>query len=250
MNSWDNVAKWYDKLVGEHGSDYHSNVIIPGALKLISPKRGEQALDVACGQGVFCRRLDELGVRVTGIDASPELINQAKQRSPKIHYLVSDAKNLHRFQDNTFDFVTCIMAIMNFDPFEPAIKEMARVIKAPGRILLVMNHPCFRIPRQSGWGFDEQRKLQYRRVDNYMTALKIPIQMQPGYDPKKLTWTYHRPLTEYFQAFQNSGLAVSRLEEWTSHRTSAPGAKKRAEDRSRNEIPLFLALLLEPVRSD
>jgi hypothetical protein len=36
-------------------------------------------------------------------------------------------------------------------------------------MVLLLTHPCFRVPRQSGWGWDEQRKLQYRRVDRYLT---------------------------------------------------------------------------------
>ena len=159
--SWNEVSNWYDQLVGEKGSDYHQNVIIPGALKMLGAKRGEAVLDVACGQGVFARRLQEQGVIVTGIDSSEKLIELARRRSPEIKYFVSDASNLSRFPDKSFDAVSCIMAIMNIDPLAPVIREMARVLKKGGRMLLVMNHPCFRIPRQSGWGIDENRKLCY-----------------------------------------------------------------------------------------
>jgi hypothetical protein len=118
---------------------------------------------------------------------------------------------------------------------------MARVLKREGRMLFVLNHPCFRIPRQSGWGFDANRKLQYRRIDSYMSEMKIPIKMHPGSDPNVQTWTFHRPLEVYFKALTENGLVVDRLEEWTSHRSSLPGTTKKMEDRSRNEIPLFLA---------
>lgn len=109
-------------------------------------------------------------------------------------------------------------------------------------MLWVMNHPCFRIPRQSGWGFDDKRKLQYRRVDRYMTPLKIPIQMHPGALPGVHTWTFHRSLTDYFGALGRSGFLINKLEEWISHRKSKPGARARAENSARMEIPLFLAV--------
>lgn len=240
---WNEVAGWYDKLVGEKGSDYHQNVLLPGALKLLAPQTGERIIDIACGQGVFCRELAKAGAAVTGVDAAENLIKAARSRSSNVKYLVADAANLKTIADRSFNAASCIMALQNMDPLKKIISEMSRVVAAKGRILLVMSHPCFRIPRQSGWGFDEKRKLQYRRVDSYLTPQKIPIQMHPGAAPGKLTWTFHRPLTDYFQALHECGLAVTKLEEWVSHRQSKPGSTSRMENRSRDEIPLFLAIL-------
>jgi ubiquinone/menaquinone biosynthesis C-methylase UbiE len=243
--SWDQVAGWYDKLVGERGSDYHENVILPGALRLLAPNRGEKILDVGCGQGVFSRELARAGAAVTGIDAAPGLIKAAQGRSAGIKYQVADAADLRFFSDGSFDAASCIMALQNMEPLGRIVAEMARVLKKEGRLLLVMSHPCFRIPRQSGWGIDEQRKLQYRRIDSYLTPQKIPIKMHPGADPNLLTWTFHRPLSDYFAALGERGLAVTRLEEWSSHRQSKPGSSSRMENRARAEIPMFLSLLAE-----
>ena len=240
--SWNEVSSWYDQLVGEKGSDYHQNVIVPGALQLLAPRRGEAILDVACGQGVFTRRLAEAGAEVTGIDAAGKLIEAATKRSSNIKYHKADAAKMEMLLSGSFDAVSCIMAIMNMDPLPPVVKEMARVIKTEGRLLLVLNHPCFRIPRQSGWGIDPNRKLQYRRIDSYMSEQKIPIKMHPGSDPGVMTWTFHRPLSVYCQELAENGLMIERLEEWVSHRKSLPGTSKRTEDRSRSEIPLFMAI--------
>lgn len=137
------------------------------------------------------------------------------------------------------------MALQNMEPLDRIVAEIGRVLKPQGRLLLVMSHPCFRIPRQSGWGIDEPRKLQYRRIDSYLTPLKIPIKMHPGAAPNLLTWTFHRPLSEYFAALAAHGLAVTQLEEWASHRQSKPGSSSRMENRARAEIPMFLSLLAE-----
>lgn len=239
---WNDAASWYDKLVGDKGSDYHQNVIIPGAVKMLRPKRGEKILDVACGQGVFSRQLVAAGAEVTGIDASPELIKQAKKLSPDINYLIADATRMKMLADKSFEAASCIMAIMNIDPLPAVLKEVSRVLKPGGRFVMVLNHPCFRVPKQSGWGYDDGRKIQFRRIDSYLSPLKVPIQMQPGYAPKLITFTYHRPLTLYIGALAAAGLAVNQLEEWVSHRVSKPGKRKQAEDHSRNEIPLFMAI--------
>ncbi|MFH1709851.1 MAG: methyltransferase domain-containing protein [bacterium] len=243
--SWDKVAGWYDKHVCE-ASDHHRDVIIPETLKLLDPKAGEKILDVGCGQGALCRELARDGVQAVGIDASKKLIDLAKKRSGEkynIHYRVADAGKLDGIQDGTFDAACSVLAVQNMDNLEAAAKEMSRVVKSGGRLLWVLNHPCFRIPRQSGWGFDEKRKLQYRRVDRYMTEIKIPIQMHPGAAPGVHTWTFHKPLSAYFYQLNSFGFVVTKLEEWVSQRKSKPGGKARAENMARAEIPLFLAIL-------
>src|SRR3954447_5359064 len=74
------VAEWYDQHVGDAGSEYHREVVLPGAVRLLALKPGDRALDVACGQGVLCRLLAGKGVEMTGVDAAPELIRAAKHR--------------------------------------------------------------------------------------------------------------------------------------------------------------------------
>ena len=241
--SWEKVADWYGKHVSE-ASDHHRNIMIPGVLKLLDPKSGEKILDAGCGEGILCRELAGRGVQVVGIDSSKKLIDIAKKRSAKfnIHYRVADAGNLEGIQDATFDAACSILAMQNMEDLDAVTKETARVTKKNGRLVWVLNHPCFRIPRQSGWGFDEKRKLQYRRIDRYMTEMKIPIQMHPGASPNIHTWTFHRPLSVYFDQLNSHGFAVNKIEEWVSQRKSKPGAKARAENMAREEIPLFLAI--------
>ena len=121
-------------------------------------------------------------------------------------------------------------------------KNAARWLKPDGRFVFVTAHPCFRIPRQSHWGWDEKKKTQYRRVDHYSSNIDIPIITPPMADSGIFTLTYHRSLQDYFQVLTKAGLCVDALEEWVSHKKSQPGKRSRAEDRARKEIPLFLAI--------
>src|SRR5215207_7718507 len=79
---WGGVAEWYDRLVGDEGSEYHREVVLPGVVRLLSLPRGATVVDVACGQGVLARQLHERGFKVTGIDAAAELIRAARGRGP------------------------------------------------------------------------------------------------------------------------------------------------------------------------
>lgn len=241
---WDRVASWYDSHVGGEGSEYHQRVVIPGTLRLLEMQPGERVLDLACGQGVLCRALQRLGVQVTGVDLSGELIQRARQRSPKgIRYLVADARGLAgMLPSESFHAAACVLSIQNMEPVEPVFAQCARLLEPGGRLVLVMTHPAFRIPRQTRWGWDEERKLLFRAVDRYLSSLKVPIDTRPFKAPGQVTWTYHRPLQTYVSGLAAAGLWVNALEEWPSPRVSQPGPKARAENRARAEFPLFLAL--------
>ena len=68
--------------------------------------------------------------------------------------------------------------------------------------------------------------------------------MHPGKKGSEVTISFHRPLQYFFKLFSKTGLSVTRLEEWISHKESQNGPRKVAEDKARKEFPLFLALEL------
>jgi len=244
---WDQAAQWYDTLVGLKGSEYQTAVIFPGALQLMQLKRGDRVLDLACGQGVYSRYLSQRKMKVTGLDTSEEMIRFAQSRSdPTIHFEHADAQDPQALPDKTFDAVVCLLALQNIESLLPVMQNVKRWLKPGGRFVMVTTHPCFRIPRQTHWGWDEQKKIQYRRVDLYGSESAIPILTPPFVDAESFTVTYHRPLQSYFQALAEAGLFVDGLEEWASHKTSDPGKRSKAENRARQEIPLFMALRAVP----
>jgi ubiquinone/menaquinone biosynthesis C-methylase UbiE len=244
---WDQAAQWYDTLVGLKGSEYQTAVIFPGALQLMQLKKGATVLDLACGQGVFSRYLAQRKMKVTGLDTSEEMIRFAESRSdPSIRFEHADAQDPQALQGKTFDAVVCLLALQNIENLFPVMRNVKRWLKPGGRFVMVTTHPCFRIPRQTHWGWDEQKKIQYRRVDLYGSESAIPILTPPFVDAQSFTVTYHRPLQSYFQALAEAGLCVDGLEEWASHKTSEPGKRAKAENRARQEIPLFMALRAVP----
>ncbi len=271
--SWEGVAEWYDDLVDERGSDYHRNIVIPGALRLLGNVRHKRVLDVACGQGVLCRELKRLGASVVGIDSSPALIEQARRRSgtsasaglrslerldpnAPISFFVVDARDLDNatggdgsppgrtslFARRSYDAVCCILSIQNIDPIGPVFAGVARLLRPSGCLVIVMLHPAFRAIGQTAWGWDERQRRQFRRVDGYLTPGESAVRIRPGADPALTTLTFHRPLQSYFHELAAAGLMVDALEEWPSHRRSPPSPRAAEEDRARREIPLFLGL--------
>ncbi|MEK7586777.1 MAG: methyltransferase domain-containing protein, partial [Patescibacteria group bacterium] len=141
-----------------------------------------------------------------------------------------------------FDTAYCVLALQNIDDLAKTFAEVKRVLKVGGRFIMVLNHPCFRVLKGSSWGWDEEKKAQYRRVDSYLTAGKFGIEMNPSKEKSAQTISYHRSLQDFFKPLTKAGFAVTRLEEWVSHKVSSPGPRQPAEDRARKEIPLFLML--------
>ena len=244
---WGEVAEWYDQLVGESGSEYHRQVILPGTLRLLDLKPGESAIDIACGQGVLCRALHERGVQVTGVDGATELIQAARQRSdPAIRYEIADARDLSSFHAGRFAAAACVLAIQNIHPIQPVFTGVSRLLQRAGRLVLVMMHPCFRGPKETSWGWDEKAQVQYRRIDRYLMPRKVPIVTHPGKDAGQYTWSFHKPIEAYVKALRNARLLIDAIEEWPSHKTSTSGPRAPAENVARKEIPMFMAIRAMP----
>ena len=240
---WGNVAQWYDQLVGESGSEYHREVVIPGTLRLLAAQPGEKVVDVACGQGVLCRALQDKGIEVTGVDAAAELIAAARERAgTAIRYIMGDARDLSFLPADHFAAAACVLAIQNIHPIQPVFTGVHRLLSHGGRFVVVMVHPCFRGAKETSWGWDEKGGIQYRRVDRYLTPRKSPIVTHPGKDPEQYTWTFHKPIQEYVRAMRVGGLWIDAIEEWPSHKTSTSGPRAGAENLARKEIPMFMAM--------
>lgn len=244
---WSPVADWYDELVGDAGSEFHREVVLPRTLKLLNVQPGERVIDVACGQGVLCRLLATRGVAATGIDAAKELIARAREMPPPANapaprYFLGDARELGFLPEDSFDAAACVLAIQNIHPIAPVFSGAARVLKPGGKFVVVMMHPCFRGTKETHWGWDEKSGVQYRRVDRYLLPRKAPIFAHPGKKDGAYTWTFHKPIEDYVKAAAKAGLLVDAMEEWPSHKKSEPGPRAKAENTARGEIPMFLGM--------
>jgi len=245
--SWQKVNQWYHKLVGSHGHYYHEHVILPNVLKLLQLSPESSVLDIGCGQGVLTRAIPKVA-KYLGIDLALSLIEQAKQNSPYFHYQFVHQDITQSFKpiDDVFTHAVFLLSLQNIKNSQQAIKNAAACLAPRGRLLLVLNHPCFRIPRQSGWGIDPKTKQQYRFINRYLSPLDIPINMTPGQKSSKLTWSFHHSISDYSQMLFDAGLTISKIEEWTSDKQSE-GKNAKMENRARKEFPLFLAILSQKI---
>jgi SAM-dependent methyltransferase len=241
--SWQKASDWYGQIVGEKGHYFHQNVIIPRSLKLLSVQPLSSVLDVGCGSGVFARFLPKT-VLYVGIDNAPGLIQQAKNldKNNSHSFVLGDVTVDVRLPKIDFTHAICMLALQNIKDPGSAFRFVARHTRSNARLLIVLNHPCFRIPRQSSWGIDEQNKLEYRRINRYMSPLEIPVTTHPGVNNSPVTWSFHHPLSDYTKYLSEQGFFIEKMEEWISDKVSV-GKAAAMENRAREEFPLFLAIL-------
>lgn len=246
--SWQHVGKWYNEKVGEEGHFYHQSIIIPQTIRLLnfSEKQPASLLDLACGQGILSRHLPPF-VSYVGIDAAPALIAAAKQyhQQASHQFLVGDVTKKLPLKQPSFTHASIILALQNIEHPLLVFKNASDHLQPGAPFIIVINHPCFRIPRQSSWKVDEENKIQYRRIDRYMSEMKIPIQTHPGKGKESpLTLSFHHPLSAYSRWLKEAGFAIDLIEEWCSNKQSE-GRAAKMENRSREEIPLFMAILAQ-----
>jgi ubiquinone/menaquinone biosynthesis C-methylase UbiE len=248
---WDKASESWADFVREGKDYYREEMNNPVAFRIIRNVRGKRVLDLSCGEGYNTRILARRGAEVVGVDFSAKMIKLARQREKReklgISYRVSDAADLKEFKSESFDVVTCLMALMDIERYEDATSEVARVLKKNGRFVFSITHPCFewgvttsgetiaRWKYEEGTGNTAEKETGHLEVENYFVFAKCEI----SWDMKRLaepfkTTSFHRTLTDYFRALYKNGFLVTRLVE---PRPTSGGVAKYPSLRKHAKIP-------------
>jgi ubiquinone/menaquinone biosynthesis C-methylase UbiE len=136
VEAWDAIAAHYDRFVapGEAG-------LASAALKLAGLRRGQRFLDVAAGTGGLSLPAARLGATVVATDWSPKMIERfharvREERLPDAEGKVMDCHAL-AFPDDSFDLTGSMFGVMLVPDQDEALREMVRVTKRGGRVLLI-----------------------------------------------------------------------------------------------------------------
>ena len=219
QSDWDAMAAWLDNKHQDEGDLWHRALIDPPVLRLLGDVAGLRVLDLACGNGYLARKLAGRGAHVVGVDRSGGLIDLAQRRETRdprgVVYHVADAAYLDALEDDSFDLVACHMALMDIDNAAGALREVARVLRAQGRFIASLSHPCFDILNASAWVVERMAfdVTVWRKIGRYREIARSECPWMIGPSTFHHTPAYHRPLSWYFRAFRSAGLAVTALEE-------------------------------------
>jgi SAM-dependent methyltransferase len=226
-DAWEAEARNWIAWARKPGHDSYWRFHRDRFLELLPPPAG-LTLDLGCGEGRFPRELRARGYEVIGIDASPTLIEHAREADPDGDYRVADAANLP-LADASVRLVVALLTLHDMDDMEGALGEAARVLVTGGRLCAAVVHPI-----NSGGTFAS-------------SAPDAPFIMRESYFEQRqyadtferdgLRMTFigrHRPLEAYFAPLESAGFLVERLVE-------VPDMNDPPGDRWRR-LPLFLHL--------
>ena len=96
---------------------------------LLLPRSEERVLDIGCGDGNHLLFFNKLGLDITGIDASPCMVNRAKERLGHRCTLKQAVAEDLPFEDNAFDLVIMINTLEFLDSPMEALREAGRVAR-------------------------------------------------------------------------------------------------------------------------
>jgi SAM-dependent methyltransferase len=108
-------------------------------IERVPPRADRRWLDLACGTGAVAERAAAFGAPVTGIDLAPALIDvareRARERDLEIDYRVGDCEELD-VADGSFDVVSSALGVMFAPDHEAVARELARVTRGGGQLVL------------------------------------------------------------------------------------------------------------------
>ncbi len=123
----------------------YSRMRLEQALERYLPRvgAGMRAIDVGCGTGHHLKELVSRGFDAVGVDASAEMLDEARRANPTVELHQADVASLP-FADESFDLALCIEVLRYLPDPQRCIAEMARVLR-PGGMCLATAAPLFSI---------------------------------------------------------------------------------------------------------
>lgn len=178
MQSWRTNAQAWTQAVRNRVIESRRLVTDAAILNAIVQLNPTSVLDVGCGEGWLCRALAERYIDTIGIDASPELIEQAKALGGEFY--VSTYPALPNF-GKRFDAIVCNFSLLEED-LDTLIKQFSNLLQPEGNLLIQTVHPNsisdgaeegWRVERFAGFGssFSQPMPWYFRQTDSWLALL-------------------------------------------------------------------------------
>jgi 2-polyprenyl-3-methyl-5-hydroxy-6-metoxy-1,4-benzoquinol methylase len=205
MQSWRTNAQAWTQAVRNHAIESRRLTTDAAITHAVLRSQPTSILDMGCGEGWLCRALAEHHIETVGIDASPELIEQASALGGEFHVGAYDAMpDLGR----SFDAIVCNFSLLEED-LDQAMQQFGKLLKPEGILLIQTVHPDFISDESEGWqverfagfgnGFSQVMPWYFRS-----TASWVKLLTRNGFKVDEVTKPVHpttqRPLSLLIQS--------------------------------------------------
>lgn len=127
----------------------------PACLALLGDVAGKRVLDAACGPGLYAAELARRGAEVVGFDQSPRMVELSRTRVGQGDFRVHDLGDpIGWLPDGCVDLALCALAIEYVDDRVAALRELRRVLRPGGALVLSRMHPTGDWLRHGGSYFE------------------------------------------------------------------------------------------------
>ena len=141
-----------------------------------------KALDAACGTGRHAEYLASLGHRVTGIDATSEMLEVARAKVPGAKFELAELDSIP-LPDDAIDLAVCSLSLTHCPNLIPPITELSRVIRPGGTLIISDVHP-------------------------FLIMLGAHADYQLGQTTTRFVRNHAHQVSAYLSAFQEAGLNI------------------------------------------
>jgi SAM-dependent methyltransferase len=228
-DGWAASAGAWLREMGDAG-DYGRAFVLDAPMEARVAGRGfETALDVGCGEGRFCRRMQRLGLRTVGIDPTAALIERARECDPVGDYRLARAETFSA-PPASFDLIVSYLSLVDIPDLGAAAAMMAAALR-PGGSLLIANLTSFNTAGQPhGWDPDAHGAERFS-IDHYLDERAVWVSWR---GIRIRNW--HRPLSTYMAQFLGHGFELRYFAE------PAPRGGDPAKAARYRRVPYFLIM--------
>lgn len=199
------VASQYVDGIGDDLSDPGT----AGLLATLPDVASLEVLDVACGHGRISRELARRGGRVTGVDLSEALLQEARQHQQSqpedVTYVLGNVASLDAENLGPVDVVTCNFGLSDIDDLTATLHSIFRVLRPGGRFVLSILHPCFH-------GWSDRAAPSWRPTRGYFEEGWWRSDTASSWI-RRSVGANHRTLSTYLNTIKQAGFALDEVSE-------------------------------------